>query len=110
MIYKIDITMQAKNDLRGIYEYIAFTLLAPENATGQLGRLEEGIMSLNRMPMRFRVYEIEPWKSRGIHIMPVDNFVVLYTFDEEIGIVTINRVMYGGRNIDEQLNMNTDSR
>lgn len=104
MIYIIDITLQAKEDLRGIFEYIAFTLLAPENAAGQLNRLEEGIMSLKEMPLRFREYETEPWKSRGMHIMPVDNFAVLYTPNEETGIITINRVMYGGRNIDEQLN------
>lgn len=108
MIYKINITIQAKADLRGIYEYIAFTLLAHEIAAGQLNRLEEGIMSLSEMPMRFREYENEPWKSRGMHIMPVDNFVVLYTPDEENGVVTINRVMYSGRNIDGQLDENRD--
>lgn len=108
MIYKIDITTQAKDDLRGIYEYIALTLLAPENAAGQIYRLEEGVMSLNRMPMRFKEYEIEPWKSRGMRIMPVDNFVVLYIPNEETGIVNIIRVMYGGRNIDERLNEHID--
>lgn len=39
-----------------------------------------------------------------MHIMPVENFAVLFTPNEETGIITINRVMYGGRNIDEQLN------
>lgn len=65
-------------------------------------------MSLNRMPMRFKEYEIEPWKSRGMRIMPVDNFVVLYIPNEETGIVNIIRVMYGGRNIDERLNEHID--
>ena len=36
MIYEIEISEQAEVDLRGIYEYIAFELLAPENASGQL--------------------------------------------------------------------------
>lgn len=97
MKYRIEITAQAKTDLQGIYEYIALTLLAPENAAGQLDRLEKGIMSLDKMPLRFREYEIEPWKSRGLHIMPVDNFVVLYIPNEEIGIVNIIGVMYGAR-------------
>lgn len=103
MIYKIEITKQAKEDLRGIYEYIALTLLTPENAARQIHRLEKSIKSLNQMPMRFRAYEIEPWRSRGVRIMPVDNFVVLYIPNEEMGIVNVFRVMYGGRNIDEQL-------
>lgn len=40
MIYEVTTTVQADADLRGIYEYIAFELLSPENAAGQLERLE----------------------------------------------------------------------
>ena len=108
MIFKVEIATQAKADLRGIYEYITFTLLSPQNAARQLDRLEKAIISLDNMPMRFRRYETEPWHSRGLRIMPVDNFVVLYIPNEETGIVTVIRVMYGGRDIDEQLK-NEDS-
>ena len=108
MIFKIEITTQAKADLRSIYEYIAFTLLSPQSAAKQLDRLEKSIMSLDNMPMRFKAYETEPWHSRGLRIMPVDNFVALYIPNMETGIVTIIRVMYGGRNIDEQLNKHTN--
>lgn len=34
MIFDIQISEQADKDLRGIYEYIAFELLSPENALG----------------------------------------------------------------------------
>jgi toxin ParE1/3/4 len=104
MSYQVHITAQANSDLRGIYEYIAFTLLAPENAARQLARLEKSILSLDEMPMRFKKYESEPWKTRGLHIMPVDHFVVLYIPNETTDVVNIIRVMYGGRNINEQLN------
>ena len=40
MIYDIVISDQAEIDLRGIFEYIAFELQTPENASGQLDRLE----------------------------------------------------------------------
>ena len=40
MIYDIVISDQAEIDLRGILEYIAFELQAPENASGQFDRLE----------------------------------------------------------------------
>ena len=105
MIYKIDITAQAKADLRGIYDYISIDLLSPQNAIGQLGRLEESIMGLKQMPMRFRKFETEPWYLKGLRIMPVDNFVVLYIPNEDTGVVTIIRVMYGGRDIKELLNV-----
>ena len=46
MIYEVITTNQADADLRGIYEYIAFELLSPDNATGQPERLEEHIIGL----------------------------------------------------------------
>ena len=46
MIYEVIATDQANADLRGIYEYITFELLSPDNAAGQLDRLEECILGL----------------------------------------------------------------
>lgn len=97
-------TPEAKSDLRGIYEYIAFDLQSIQNASGQFERLEKGIASLTQMPERFRLYEKEPWHSRNLRIMPVDNYMVLYIPDSENKIVTVIRVMYGGRDMDRQLN------
>ena len=102
-MFEVVISKQAKADLEGIYEYIAITLLSPQNAVGQLVRLEQKIMELDQMPMRYKKYQMEPWQSRGMRIMPVDNFVVLYIPDEKAGVVTIIRVIYGGRNVEEQL-------
>ena len=107
MIFEVEISDQAEADLRGIFEYIAFTLLAPENATGQLDRLENSILSLEQYPMRHRAYEKEPWHSRGLRVLSVDNYVVLYIPNEETKVVTVIRVMYGGRNIDKELKEHT---
>lgn len=107
MIFEIEISEQADADLRNIYEYIAFELQSPENAVAQFERLEESIMSLDRMPERFREYKNEPWHSRGLRVMPVDNYCVFYIPDKEKAIVTIIRVMYGGRDIDTQFNKYT---
>jgi toxin ParE1/3/4 len=103
MIFEIEISAQADNDLRNIYEYIAYELQSPGNAKGQLDRLEDSILGLDQMPERFRAYEHEPWHSRGLRIMPVDNYCVLYIPNIEKAVVTIIRVMYGGRDIEAQL-------
>lgn len=103
MIYTVQISEKAECDLRDIYKYIAFDLLSPENAKKQLSRLEKSTMGLNEMPKRFRLYEKEPWHSRGLRILPVDNFVIFYIPDEERQIVTIIRVMYAGQDIDKEL-------
>lgn len=104
MIYEVITTERADNDLRGIYEYIAFELLSPNNAVGQLDRLEDSIIKLETFPEKFREYEKEPWHSRGMRVMPVDNYLVFYVPDKDTGIVTVLRIMYAGRDVDKQLN------
>lgn len=103
MIYEIIITEQADADLRNIYEYIAFELLSPDNAAGQIERLEKHIMGLEKFPEKFKLYEKEPWHSRGVRIMPVDNYLILYIPDKDAKIVTVIRVMYTGRDVPNQL-------
>ena len=107
MIYEIEVSEQADSDLRGIFEYIAFELQALENASGQLDRLEEQILSLDTIPERYRKYEKELWKTRGLRVLTVDNYVILYIPDCYKKVVTILRVMYAGRDIDNQLNLHT---
>lgn len=107
MIYEVITTDQADADLRGIYEYIAYELLSPDNAAGQLGRLEEHIVGLEEFPEKFRHYEKEPWHSKGVRVMPVDNYLVFYILDKDAGVVTVIRVMYAGRDVDSQLKGHT---
>lgn len=105
MIYQIQVTYFAEKDLRDIYEYIAFTLLEPDIAFEQLDRIEEAVLSLNELPERFRLVGYEPWFSRGIRQMPIDNFIVFYAINIDKKLVTIIRVMYGRRDINKQLNL-----
>ena len=44
--YVVEITDEALADMDGIYNYIASTLLAPENAMGQYNRIAEAILTL----------------------------------------------------------------
>ena len=70
MTYEVRMTANAENNLRGIFEYIAFNLQSVENAVRQLDRLEHNIASLEQMPERFPVFREEPWRSRNLRIMP----------------------------------------
>ena len=102
MTYQINITDQANQDLRNIFEYIAFELQELQVAIGQLNRLEKEIYSLDQMPERYRVYDREPWRSRNLHIMPVDNYLVFYIPKTDDKTVYITRVFYGRMDIDNQ--------
>lgn len=107
MIYTVHITEQAENDLRGIYEYIAFGKKSPENAGNQIDRLEESINALINFPEKHRPYDKEPWFSRGTRVMPVDNYVVYYIPNETTGIINVIRVLYSGQDRDAHLSNTT---
>ena len=103
MKFEVELTEKADRDLRNIFLYIAVDLSAPENAERQINRLWNAILSLDELPERYRCYEDEPWYSRGMRVLPIDNFVILYIPYLEEKVVRIVTVMYGGRDISEQL-------
>lgn len=103
MIFDVQISNQADLDLREIFEYIAFELSAPETALKQLDRLEKAINNLDYMPLKYRIYDREPWKSRGLRVLPVDHYLIFYIVNMDRKKVMIVRVMYTGRNIEEEL-------
>ena len=103
MRFEVELTERADRDLRNIFLYIAVDLQSPENADKQVKRLWNAILSLDELPERYRRYEDEPWHSRGLRILPVDNYNILYIPSLEERIVRIMTVMYGGRDISEQL-------
>ena len=90
MTFKVKLTKQAENDLRSIFEYIAYELFSPQAAAGQLDRLEKSILNLDSMPEKFRTYEKEPWRSRGLRVMPIDYYLVFYIPDHDTATVTVS--------------------
>ena len=104
MIFDVSYSAEARQDLRDIYEYIAYELLVPETAARQAERIMKAARSLEQIPMRYRLYEGEPWHSQGLRVLPVDNYLVFYLPDETNATVSIIRIMYGGRDSDKQLN------
>jgi len=103
MMYEVKTTKQARLDMRMIYEYIAEKLREPVIAEKQYTRIETAVYSLDHMPERFRQYEKEPWRSRNLRVMPVDNYIVFYTVDNEKRVVTVIRIMHGRRDTEREL-------
>ena len=103
MIFNVVYSSEARQDLRDIYEYIAYELLEPDTAAGQTNRIMKAARSLEQMPMRHRLYEEEPWHSQGLRFLPVDNYLIFYLPDEITSVVNIIRIMYGGRDVKRQL-------
>ena len=97
--YTVIYSPEALDDIRKIYSYIAFELKAPGTAKNQTDRIRKFIRSLDFMPMRHPIVEWEPWKSMKMHKAPVNNYVVYYIVNDEQNTVTIIRIFYGGRDV-----------
>jgi len=94
MEYAVEITPEAEADLDNIWGYIAYELEAGESAYKIVDDLYAEIAKLDAMPKRYRVINREPWKSRGVRFMFVDNYRVHYVVDDKTNTVTVLRVMY----------------
>ncbi|HHX26396.1 MAG TPA: type II toxin-antitoxin system RelE/ParE family toxin [Firmicutes bacterium] len=96
-------TEHAERDLRSIFQYIAFSLLEPKIARNQLRRIMDAVAKLDEMPLRYHLYKKEPWHSKGLRVLPIDNYLTFYLPIESKTTVAVIRIMYGGRDIEEQL-------
>jgi toxin ParE1/3/4 len=56
MSYSVELTNEAKQNLRNIYEYIAFSLLEPVIAKKLTARIINALNSLNELPCRYPLY------------------------------------------------------
>ncbi|WP_294160629.1 type II toxin-antitoxin system RelE/ParE family toxin [uncultured Selenomonas sp.] len=98
--YTVVYTTEAKNDLFEIYAHIAYDLEAPEAAKEQVTRIRAEIRTLDFMPARYEAVRWEPWKSLNMRRIPVNRFVIYYAIDEAQRTVTIVRIFYGGRDVE----------
>ena len=48
---------------------------------------------------RYPVVDWEPWQSMGMHRFTVENFLLFYLIDQSTRTVTLVRIVYGGRNL-----------
>lgn len=102
--YSVIYSPQAFLDLSELYKYIRFTLQVPKTAEKLVSRIRKTIRSLNTMPMRHSLVEWEPWHSMGIRRVLIDNYTAFYLVDEDKCSVTVVRIFYAGRNIENIIN------
>ena len=97
MEYEVRITLQAQAHLREIRDYIAQKLLAPEAAKNTVQRLGTVMASLSQMPNRIPLIEEEPWRSEGVRVRAVRNFLIYFWVNEAEKTVQIIAVIYARR-------------
>lgn len=101
--YIVKITSQAEEQIQEIINYITHELMAPESALHLLNTLEDSFASLAHLPQRVALIDEEPWRTNGIHRLPVKNFLVYFWIDENNMKVQITAIIYSKRDQLQQL-------
>lgn len=97
MMYRIKLTPNAVEQIGSVVGYISNELHSPETALRWSDLLKSEIAKLSEMPARFRLFDTDPWRSLGIHVLPVKNFIVYFWINEEEQAVWITAVVYQRR-------------
>lgn len=95
-MYKIISTKEAEQDLRSIYEYITFSFGMPMIASKLTARLQVKIKSLLDSPKRYKVFDMEPWRSRNLLYFYAENYAIFYIVDDEKNNIWIIRILHKG--------------
>ena len=99
MDWRVEISAKAEEDMVEIYQYIAISLGEPRVAWNQTERIRDKIVSLSYLPERNHVIQEEPWKSREIRRVNVDNYAAFYILDRNSAKVTVIRILYARRDL-----------
>lgn len=96
--YKVIITPTAYKEINKIYNYITDDLYAEKAAKRLMNKVEQEIQRLKENPkIHTEIEKIDELKRRYRRIV-VNNYVILYTIDEDNEVVFVSHMYYGGRN------------
>ncbi|MBI9012444.1 MAG: type II toxin-antitoxin system RelE/ParE family toxin [Clostridiales bacterium] len=99
--FKIELTDEAIDNLEQIYLYIAEELKSKVSAKKQYERIVNQIMKLETFPERYHILEYDKAYSRGMRMMPIDNYAIIYIVRQKRVIIT--NILYGASDIRTKL-------
>ena len=97
--YTVMLYAKAYRDIEDIYEYIAITKAAPQNAKGQTDRIWDAIKTLEEYPQSHQDRLEGRYAGKKYKQLLIDNYIAIFRIDEENKTVYVVTVQYLGRNI-----------
>jgi addiction module RelE/StbE family toxin len=96
--YYVEITGECKKEIKKVYNYIKEDLGAEKAAQNLMKKIEETIKDLIYTPKMY--VKIDKYKGirRNYHKIVINNYILLYTIEEETKKVYISHIYYGGSN------------
>lgn len=97
-MYKIILIPTAQREIFRIYDYIYNDLNAEQAAERMMKLIENKIAILKYAPkMHMKIEKFDEAKNQYRRII-IKNYVLIYTIDEENGIVYVSNIYYNKRN------------
>ena len=96
-------TEKAEQDLDEILHYISVDLVNPTAAQNLGRKVFEKIDMVRTFPESGAPVDNEFLADKTVRKLPVDNYVIYYKAHYEEKVISIIRIIYGKRNLDEIL-------
>lgn len=101
--WKIVYSKTSRNDLFAINDYIKYDLQSPQSAKKITEKIMQTVADLDFMPLKYSLYQEEPWHSLGLRFVPVSHYIIYYHPVEKYKEVQIIRILYSGQNAKRHL-------
>lgn len=93
------ISPRAIRELDSIYAYIANDKLAPENARGQVERIKNAILKLDKLSQSHQERSEGGYAGKGYRQLLIDHYIAIFRIDEASKTVYVITIQYQGRNL-----------
>jgi plasmid stabilization system protein ParE len=99
MDFRVDFSEEAELEIDAIYDYIANKLDNPGAAERLHGKIIQTSYKIADNPYIFRLCFEERLREKGYRRAIVDNFIMLFTVDEDDSLIIVRNVVYGRRDL-----------
>jgi len=94
--YEVVFTEECRKEIRKVYKYIKENLYADNAARALMNKIEKLISNLASTPKMYVEIKSYMGLKRSYRRIAIDNYVLLYTIDEEKKKVYVSHMYYGG--------------
>ena len=98
MDYKIKFTQKCLTDIDNICSYISNTLKSQQASMKLRVKIKECVINLQKNPKMYSKIDKFDKLKRMYRKIVINNYVLLYTIDEENELIYVSHMYYSGRN------------
>lgn len=92
--YKVELSIQAKEDYKSIIRYIKCKLLEPNIAERYTELIKNEINTLKYNPQKFAIIDYDVIKKYKFRKLIIKNYIAFYRINEDEKIVNVERILY----------------